>query len=129
MVPPWPGSEAGRAAAVALFAGVLFAVALLVANGVPVVGPRSLVTPAAQRALPRVLAGVTAADVSDLGGLVASSRRLPVMPATRLYFDVRLPPGGYAAAVRALHPVSYLMGELLDSSDETSSRPRRTDGG
>ncbi len=67
-----------------------------------------------------MLAGVTADDVSDLGGLVASSRHLPVMPATRLYFDVTQPPRAYAAAVTALHPVSYLMGELLDSSEETS---------
>src|SRR6266700_2012552 len=112
---PGPGPGAGRAAAAALFAavlfaGLLFAGVLFAANGVPligprivgprIVGPRSPVTPAAQRALPRVLAGVTADDVSDLGRLVASSRRLPVMPATRLYFDVRLPPGAYAAAVR-----------------------------
>jgi hypothetical protein len=41
------------------------------------------------------------------------------MPVTRLYFDVREPPGYYATAVTALRPVSYLMGELLDSSDET----------
>jgi hypothetical protein len=125
MGPPWPGSAAGRTTAAVLFAAVLFAAVLfaaglLAASSVPAAGPRGLVTPAAQRALPRVLAGVTADDVSDLGGLVASARRLPVTPTTRLYFDVTEPPGAYAAAVRALHPVSYLMGELLDSSDETS---------
>jgi len=72
------------------------------------------------RALPRTLYGVTADDVSSLNQIVASSRRLPAMPVTRIYFDVRQRPGYYAAAVRKLHPVSYLMGELLDSSDETS---------
>ncbi len=58
--------------------------------------------------------------MSSLNQIVASSRHLPAMPATRIYFDVTRPPGYYAAAVRRLHPVSYLMGELLDSSDETS---------
>jgi hypothetical protein len=39
------------------------------------------------------------------------------MPTTRIYFDVRRPASYYAPAVAALQPVSYLMGELLDSSD------------
>jgi len=42
------------------------------------------------------------------------------MPVTRIYFDVTQQPQAYAPAIGALHPVSYLMGELLDSSDETS---------
>lgn len=72
-----------------------------------------------QRPLPRTLYGVTADDVSDPRRLVTASRHLPEMPITRLYLDVRQPPGYYAAAVAALRPVNYLMGELLDSSDET----------
>jgi hypothetical protein len=72
------------------------------------------------RPLPRVLYGVTADDVSALPALVASSRHLSHAPTTRLYLDVRQPPRAYAKAVKALHPVSYLMGELLDSSDETA---------
>jgi hypothetical protein len=75
---------------------------------------------ASPRPLPRVLFGVTADDVSSLGGLVAGARHLARTPVTRLYLDVRLGPPAYAAAVRALRPVSYLMGELLDSSDEAS---------
>ena len=71
------------------------------------------------RPLPRVLYGVTADDVGHLAELVASARHLPEMPATRIYFDVSEPPGYYAAAIRRLRPVSYLMGELLDSSQET----------
>ena len=70
------------------------------------------------RALPRRLYGVTVDDVSDVRLIAASSRNLPEMPITRLYLDVRQPPGHYTAAVAALRPVSYLMGELLDSSDE-----------
>ncbi len=72
-----------------------------------------------QRPLPRTLYGVTADDVSDPRLLVTASRHLPEMPTTRLYLDIQQPPGYYAAAVAALRPVSYLMGELLDSSDET----------
>jgi hypothetical protein len=72
------------------------------------------------RRLPSPLYGVTVDDVSNLSQIVASSRRLPHRPATRIYFSVREPPRYYAAAVRRLRPVSYLMGELLDSSDERS---------
>jgi len=72
-----------------------------------------------QRPLPRTLYGVTADDVSDPWRLVIASRHLPKMPIIRLYLDVQQPPGYYTAAVAALRPVSYLMGELLDSSDET----------
>jgi hypothetical protein len=71
------------------------------------------------RPLPRVLFGVTADDVSRLRELVTSARHLPEMPTTRIYFDVSERPRYYATAVRRLRPVSYLMGELLDSSDET----------
>jgi hypothetical protein len=70
------------------------------------------------RPLPRVLYGVTADGVGRLRELVASARHLPEMPTTRIYFRVSEPPRYYATAVRRLRPVSYLMGELLDSSDE-----------
>ena len=84
-------------------------------------GPAGVAPSAASpRPLPRVLPGVTADDVSSPGQLVAGARHLARMPVTRLYLDVRLGPPAYAAAVRALRPVSYLMGELLDSSDEAS---------
>ena len=72
-----------------------------------------------QRPLPRTLYGVTANDVSDPRLLATAARHLPETPITRLYLDIQQPPGYYAAAVAALRPVSYLMGELLDSSDET----------
>jgi hypothetical protein len=74
--------------------------------------------PNAPRALPRTLYGVTVDDVSNLSQIAASSRHLPAMPVTRVYFDVTLPVSYYQRAISQLHPVSYLMGELLDSSDE-----------
>ena len=73
---------------------------------------------AGPRALPPRLYGVTADDVGNVSQIVASSRHLPQMPVTRVYFDVTLPVSYYARAISALRPVSYLMGELLDSSDE-----------
>jgi hypothetical protein len=103
--------------AVAMVAVV--AVLVVVARAWGEAPPAQRALPPAQRALPRVLYGVTVDDVSRLGETVSASRHLPAMPVTRVYFDVSQPPKSYVAAVRALHPVSYLMGELLDSSDET----------
>jgi hypothetical protein len=59
-------------------------------------------------------------DISNVAQTTAALQNLPKAPTTRLYFDVQEPAGYYTAAVDALRPVSYLMGELLDSSDETS---------
>jgi hypothetical protein len=73
---------------------------------------------APNRPLPGPLYGVTADDVSGIPQLAAGLRNLPEVPTTRLYFDTKEPAAYYAAAVNALRPVSYLMGELLDSSDE-----------
>ena len=65
------------------------------------------------------LYGVTADNVARAGEMTASERHLPQMPATRIYFDVRHGPGYYRAAVDAIRRGSYIVGELLDSSDET----------
>ena len=114
--------------AAALLAGAALLAACVSAghrSGVPAGTPRVTSTrPGDHRAgaaagrLPRTLFGVTADDVSGLAGLVAGARHLPSMPTTRVYFDAAEPPRYYTAAVTALRPVSYLMGELLDSSNE-----------
>ena len=69
------------------------------------------------RTLPIPLYGVTVDSVANLSAIVAGSETLGHMPITRVYFNVKEPASYYAAAVRALQPVSYVMGELLDSSD------------
>ena len=69
------------------------------------------------RSLPDPLYGVTVDDIANLSEIVAGAPALGHMPITRVYFDVKEPAGYYAAAVRAIQPVSYVMGELLDSSD------------
>ncbi len=69
------------------------------------------------RPLPSPLYGVTVDDVANMDDVVAGAKALGHMPITRLYFNVKEPASYYAAAVRALQPASYVMGELLDSSD------------
>ena len=69
------------------------------------------------RALPPTLYGVTTDDVTNVSQIVASSQHLPTTPVTRIYLDPGQPAGYYQAAITKLHPVSYLMAELLDSSD------------
>jgi len=69
------------------------------------------------RALPSPLYGVTVDGIANLSDIVAGARALGHMPVTRVYFNVKEPASYYAAAVRAIQPVSYVMGELLDSSD------------
>jgi hypothetical protein len=71
----------------------------------------------AMRALPSPLYGVTVDSVANPGAITASALAMTHMPITRVYFDVREPASYYAAALRQLQPDSYLMGELLDSSD------------
>ncbi|MGI8578444.1 MAG: hypothetical protein ACR2KG_11145 [Nocardioidaceae bacterium] len=63
--------------------------------------------------------GVTADEVANPGQVAQSEHHLPDRPTTRIYFDVLRPARYYTHAVNALRPGSYVMGELLDSSDET----------
>jgi hypothetical protein len=70
------------------------------------------------RSLPNPLYGVTVDTVTSLTPIVQGAQSLPETPTTRIYFDVREPASYYTAAIDALEPKSYLMGELLDSSDE-----------
>ena len=78
------------------------------------------ISTAPNRPLPSPLYGDTVDDVSNLTTTVAGLQNLPQAPTTRLYFDVHEPASYYTTAINALRPVSYIMGELLDSSDETS---------
>jgi hypothetical protein len=60
--------------------------------------------------------GVTADDITNLSGLVDSLRSLPHKPTTRIVFDEGQSPSYYAQAVPAVHAVSFVMGEILDSA-------------
>jgi len=72
------------------------------------------------RPLPNPLYGLTVDDISNIADIIASASQLPKMPTIRIYFDVHESASYYASAVAQLYPHSYIMGELLDSSDETS---------
>lgn len=90
--------------------------------------PASAVSP--QR-LPGPLYGVTVDGIDNLGQVLDALRAMPQRPTTRIVFDRQQSPGYYASAVGAMHPVSYVMGELLDSSDasrvSTTALRRRVD--
>jgi hypothetical protein len=58
---------------------------------------------------------VTADDVSSLSAIVAALNGLPKKPTTRVVFDEGQSPSSYAKAVPAIHAVSNVMGEILDS--------------
>jgi len=81
-------------------------------------GPPAGASTTPMRAVPTPLYGATVDSVANMADIVASSRALDHMPVTRVYFNVRQSAASYAAAIRAIQPVSYVMGELLDSSDE-----------
>jgi hypothetical protein len=60
--------------------------------------------------------GVTVDDISDVSGIVASLGALPHKPTTRIVFDQAQQASYYANAVSAVHAVSFVMGEILDSA-------------
>jgi hypothetical protein len=66
--------------------------------------------------LPSPLYGVTVDDVSALPAIVTSLGALPHRPTTRIVFDEGQAPAAYEQAVPAIQKVSYVLGELLDSS-------------
>ncbi len=89
---------------------------------VPVTGLPGPPTGATVRPLPAKLWGVTLDNTADIrpGALdeeVASLQALPTTPIARVVMDVGTKPAAYRAAVDALHPLSYLMAELGDSSE------------
>lgn len=61
------------------------------------------------------LYGVTVDDVSRLSTIVSSLSVLPHRATTRIVFDEGQHPSAYAEAVPAIHAVSGVMGEILDS--------------
>jgi hypothetical protein len=65
------------------------------------------------------LYGVTIDSIGQIKTIVSAERSLPNRPTTRVYFSASEPASYYRAAVDELHPVSNVMGELLDSSDAT----------
>jgi Domain of Unknown Function (DUF1080) len=99
------------------------AAALLVA-GVISTGAVTLSTHAAS-ATPRDLPpgpvyGVTIDDIANISSVVSAAEAIPYMPTTRVYLDPTEPASYYKSALQQLAPHTYVMGEILDSSDMKS---------
>ena len=62
------------------------------------------------------LYGVTVDDITDLSEIVSALAALPHKPTTRIVFDETQQPAYYAQAVPAVHAVSFVLGEILDSA-------------
>ncbi len=60
--------------------------------------------------------GVTVDRTDQQADTVAALAGLTRFPTTRVVFDEFVPAADYTSFVAAIHPVSYVMGELLDSS-------------
>lgn len=60
--------------------------------------------------------GVTVDSVENLPGIIAALKELPVKPFTRIVFDENVPAAHYKKAAEQIHNVSFVMGEILDSS-------------
>lgn len=59
--------------------------------------------------------GVTIDGISNLSTIVTSLQHLCKKPTTRIVFDEGVAATSYQTAVNQIHPVSFIMGELLDS--------------
>ena len=59
--------------------------------------------------------GVTTDSVSSLSAIATSLSTFAKTPTVRIVFDENVPASDYSSAVTRLYPVSYIMGELLDS--------------
>ena len=59
--------------------------------------------------------GATIDAISALNSTVTSLSNLNYKPTTRIVFDEWQPASGYVNAVNRIHPVSFIMGEILDS--------------
>lgn len=69
------------------------------------------------RPIPSPIYGVTVDDISNIAGIVSSLKAIVKFPTTRIVFDGQNGPTYYANAIQQMRPSSYIMGQLLDSTD------------
>jgi len=91
-----------------------FAATLLLVSSAAFAADAGRRTSGQPRPIEPPLLGVTIDSVDDLPQILESLRSLCRQPTTRIVFDL-VEPQKYAAAARAIHGVSYVMGEILDS--------------
>ena len=64
--------------------------------------------------------GVTIDDIANISSVVSAAEAMPYMSTTRVYLDPTEPASYYKSALQQLAPHTYVMGEILDSSDMKS---------
>lgn len=69
------------------------------------------------RTIPDPIYGVTVDDVSNTSGIVDSLKQIPYFPTTRIVFDGGVKPSYYATPINQMRGVSYIMGQILDSTE------------
>jgi hypothetical protein len=69
------------------------------------------------RAVPAPIYGVTLDDIANVSGIVASLKAVAHMPTARVVFDAGNAASYYKSAITQMRGSSYVMGELLDSTD------------
>ena len=74
------------------------------------------------RMIPSPIYGVTLDDVSHISSKITSLKQLAHMPATRIYFDINSSASTYLSAIKSLNQTTYIMGELVDSSDMSNKK-------
>jgi len=68
-----------------------------------------------QGQVPSPLRGITVDSVKNLPDIVAAIEHLDRKPTTRIVYDPGKSPADYRAATEAIHKVSYVMGQPVDS--------------
>lgn len=68
------------------------------------------------RQVPSPIYGVTIDNICNLDDVHTSLEKLPRKPTSRLVFDEYVPASYYEKVIKKLHPITYLMGEIPDSS-------------
>jgi hypothetical protein len=95
-----------------MVAGVISTGAVMVPTHAASATPRDLP--------PGPVYGVTVDDMANISSVVSAAEAMPYMSTTRVYLDPMEPASYYQSALQQLAPHSYVMGEILDSSDMKS---------
>jgi hypothetical protein len=98
--------------------------AAVIVAGVISTGAVTLSTHAASATLrdlpPGPVYGVTIDDIANIKSVVSAAEAMPYMSTTRVYLDPSEPASYYKSALQQVAPHTYIMGEILDSSDMKS---------
>lgn len=81
----------------------------------PFIGPMPTISPTTTASPVARAVGFTLDDVSDTKPIVAVLKQLKFKPWVRVVFDEGVPAKDYIAAVAAIRPYAFVIGELLDS--------------